>query len=147
MSHQFDARLSVLYKNRYFDQNEFDIIINHKSNESKDSTNSFIQLENLNVKCNVVFIPVSVKCCYAQTAVIGSDIFVFGRSYNKVKKTSSVDVSSRSSWENFTPMHDPIKYFSVCTFMKCIYITSGNFKDDSYSKKCFKYEINSNKWT
>ena len=50
MSHQFDVRPSVLYKNRYCDQNEFDIIINHEGKEIKDSTNSIINIENADFK-------------------------------------------------------------------------------------------------
>ena len=34
MSHCFGDRPSVLYKDRYCDQNEFDIIINHEDLES-----------------------------------------------------------------------------------------------------------------
>ena len=36
MSHQFNVRTLVLYKNRYCNQNEFDIIVNHESNITKD---------------------------------------------------------------------------------------------------------------
>ena len=41
MSHQFDDRPLVLYENRYCDQNEFDIIINHEGYQNKDSTKLF----------------------------------------------------------------------------------------------------------
>ena len=35
MSHQFVDRSSVLYENRYCDQNEFDIIINHERKKAR----------------------------------------------------------------------------------------------------------------
>ena len=56
MSQLFDVRLSVLYVKRYCDQDEFDIIINHKGNESKNSTSSIIHIESDDVKFNVVLI-------------------------------------------------------------------------------------------
>ena len=87
MSQNFDVRPSVLYENRYCDQNEFDIIINHECNEGEESTNRNIQVENDNVNCNVVLIPVSAYYYYAKTAVIGSDIFVLlGKDDIKVRK-------------------------------------------------------------
>ena len=77
MSQHFGGKLPVLYENRYCNQNKFDIIINYEGNESKDSTNSIINIERADVKCNAVLIPVSANRCYTKTAVIGSDIFVF----------------------------------------------------------------------
>ena len=76
MSQRFDFRPSVLYENRYCDLNEFDIIIYHEDRESKDSTNSIIQIENVDVKCNAVLILTSTSRYYTKTAVVGSDIFV-----------------------------------------------------------------------
>ena len=106
MSQHFGGRPSVLYENRYCDQNEFDIIINYEDRESKDSTNSIIQIQNVNVKCNVVLIPMSAGRCYAKTAVVCSDIFVLNRSDKKVKMTSCIDISSKSTWKSLTPMPD-----------------------------------------
>ena len=77
MSQHYDVP-SVMYKNRYCDQTKFDIIINHKDFESEDSTNRNIQIENADVKCNLVLIPLSANHCYAKTAVVSSDIFVIG---------------------------------------------------------------------
>ena len=50
MSQRFDVRPSVLYENRYCDQTEFDIIINHEGNGSKDSTKSVISMKSTDVK-------------------------------------------------------------------------------------------------
>ena len=44
MSQWYDVKSPVLYKNRYCDQNEFDISINHHNEKNKDSTNSSIQI-------------------------------------------------------------------------------------------------------
>ena len=97
MSNRFDDRSLVLYKNRYCDQTEFDIIINHEYRKIKDTANSIIQLESDNVNCNVVLIPMSANHCYAKTAVVGSDIFVLGSSDKNVKKVSCVNIRSRST--------------------------------------------------
>ena len=39
------------------------------------------------------------------------------------------------------------RYFSVCSFMNSIYIIGGYLDYCSYSRGCYKYEINYNKWT
>ena len=132
MSQQFDVRPSVLYENRYCDQNEFDIIINHECNESEESTNQTIQIESDNVNCNVVLIPVSANYYYAKTAAICSDIFVLNGSEKIVRKTCCVDVRSKSTWKNLTPMPGLRKNFSVCSFMKSIYLIGGLLN------RCFK---------
>ena len=49
MSQHFGGRPSVLYENRYCDQNEFDIIINHEDGESKGSTDSTIKIVCLHI--------------------------------------------------------------------------------------------------
>ena len=148
MPQWFDVRPSVLYENRYCEQNEFDILVNHENRESKDHTNSVIQIESADVKCDVVLIPMSVNRCFAETAVNGSDIFVLSGHKKIVKKSSCVVFGSMSPWKNLTSMPDSRIYFSVCSFMKSIYLIGGYFSADrSYSKGCYKYEIIHNKWT
>ena len=127
MSQQIDGRSSVLYENRYCDQNEFDIIMNDEGKENKGSTNSFIKIDRVDVKLNVVLIPILRNRCYAKTAVIDSGIFLLGRSEAKVRKTSCVNISSRSTWKNLTYMPDSRMYFSVCSFMKSIYLLGVYF--------------------
>ena len=136
---------SVLYENRYCDQNEFDIVINHEC-ISMYSTNSIIQIQNVNVKCSLLLIPMSANRCYAKTAVVGSDIFVLGKYDIEVRKTSCVDIRSRSTWKHLSKMPDSRTNFSVCSFMNSIYIIGG-YLEGNYSKGCYKYETNLNKWT
>ena len=146
MSQRFDVRPSVLYENRYCDQNEFDIIINFEEREIKDTTNSIFQTKNDNVKCNVVLISILANRCFAKTAVVGSDIFVIG-GYDNVIKASCVDNRSKSTWKNLTLMPDSRIYFSVCSFMNSLYLIGGYLENDSCSRESYKYQINHNKWT
>ena len=45
-------------------------------------------------------------------------------------------------------MPDSRKNFSICSFLKSIYLISRSFPNDlCYIKECFKYEISLNKWT
>ena len=120
MSHQFDVRPSVLYENRYCDQNEFDIVINYEG-KNKDSTNCIIKIEYVDVKCNVVLIQMSTNRYYSKTAVIASKMYVFGRPDKIVRKTSFVDTISRSTWKNLTSMPDLRKNF-LCLFIYEKYI-------------------------
>ena len=147
MSHQFNVRSSVLYKNRYCDQNKFDVIIIYEGNDSKDSTNSITQIESVDVKCNIVLITMSANHCYVKTAAVGSDMFVFVRSDKILRKTSCVDIRSRSTWKNLTIIPDSRINFSVCSFMKSIYLIGGYLSGDICLKMCYKYEIDVNKWT
>ena len=149
MSRRFDGRPSVLYENRYCDQNQFDIIIFDECKESKDSTNSINKVESAVDKCNVVLIQMLSSRHYENTAVISSDIFVLGASGKKVIKTSCVNISSKSTWKKLTYLPDVFVRvnFSVCSFMKSLYLIGGYVDDYMYSKRCYKYEINHNKWT
>ena len=147
MSQHFRGKPSVLYENRFCDQNEFDIIINHDDGENKDATNSKIQIETTYVKCNIFLIPLTANHCFAKTAAIGSDMFVLNGSDKKVRKTCCVYVRSRSTWKNLKPMPDSRKYFSVCSFINSIYIISGYLDECGCVKGCFKYDTNHNKWT
>ena len=142
MSQRFDFRPSVLYENRYCDLNEFDIIIYHEDRESEDSTNCIIQLESVDVKCNIVFVPNSANRSYAKTAVVGSDIFNLDGNEIKVRKTFCVDIRSKSTWKNLTSMPDSRVYFSVCSFMNSIYLVGGylDYYSCSYPKGCYKYD-------
>ena len=88
MSQRFDDRPSVLYENRYCDQNEFNIIISNESKVTKDFTNCVIKIYRSDVKLNVVLIPMLANRSYAKRAVIGSDIFLLGRSDIKLRKIS-----------------------------------------------------------
>ena len=99
MSHQFDSRPSVLYENRYCDQTEFDIIINHEGKGSKYSTKSVISMKSADVKFNVVLIPILALRCFAKTAVIGSDIFVI-RGFDKVRKLPVLMLKPDASGKN-----------------------------------------------
>ena len=132
-----------MYENRYCDQNEFDIIIVHGKRESKYYTNNVIQIESDNFNCNVVLIPMSANHFYAITAVVASNMYVFGRYDKIVRKTSCVDIKSRSTWKYLTIMPDSRLFFSVSSFMNSIYMIGGYL----YSKTCYKYEINVNNWT
>ena len=132
MSQHFGGKLPVLYENRYCNQNKFDIIINYEGNESKDSTNSIINIERADVKCNSVLIPVSANRCYTKTAVIGSDIFVFNWSVKKVKKNCCVDFRSRSTWKNLNKMPDSRVCFSVSSFINSIYLIGGYLSGGIY---------------
>ena len=86
MSQRFDVRPLVLYKNRYCDQNEFDIIINYDGNGSKDSTNTVINMQSADANFKVNLIPMVEPRIEAKTAVVGSNLFFLCRSDKKVKK-------------------------------------------------------------
>ena len=84
----------------------------------------------------------SANRCYTKTAVIGSDIFFLGSSDKNVKKVSCVDIRSRSTWKKLKSMPDSRIYFSVCSFMKSIYLVGGSLDDDSVVRRCYKYNKN-----
>ena len=99
MSQWYDVKSSVLYENRYCDQNEFDIIINYDGNGSKDSTSTVINMQSADANFKVNLIPIVEPRFEAKTAVVGSNLFFLCRSDKKVKKTSCLDVKSRSTWK------------------------------------------------
>ena len=75
MSQWFDVRPSVLYENRYCNQNEFDIIINHERFKDKSSIDIIDKKENVDVKFKVNLIPILARLYDAKTAAICSNLF------------------------------------------------------------------------
>ena len=88
------------------------------------------QIENVDVRCNAVLNTMSANRCFAKTAVIGSEIFVLSGYDKKVRKISYVDVSSKSTWKKLSSMPHSRTYFSVCSFIKSIYLVGGSFQNN-----------------
>ena len=95
---------SVLYENRYCNQDEFDIVI--CGGVDKESvSNEIIKRKRHEIKTSVKLIPMLNKVCSSKTVVIGSDIYVVGGIDQKHKWTSSFEKYSGKTkvWKRLKP--------------------------------------------
>ena len=134
----------VLYENRYCNQEDFDIVV--CGGENKNSvTNEVTELKGPCFENSKTLRPMKTKRSSSKTAVVGSDIYVLGGYVGNVNWTSSFEVYSARSkhWKKLEPIHEKLKYYCACSFMKSIYVIggSGNKKD------CYKFETTKNKWS
>ena len=123
----FNELSSVLYENRYCCQDKFDIVI-CGSERRKYTTNEVIVLRGPDFKTSVELSPMLRPIYRCETAVIGSDIYVHDVN---VDTPYSIQVYSRitQDWKEPIPLVDKRIYFSVCSFMNCVYVIGG-FVDD-----------------
>ena len=138
----FNEISSVLYENRYCNQDEFDIAI-------CGTTKEVMELRGPDFITSVKLSPMLRSIYFCYTTVIGSVIYVIDVRDTNVNKPYSFQLYSKNtnSWREHIHLVDVGIYFSVCSFMKCVYVVGGYFDDGRYSKGCLKYEIRHNKWT
>ena len=79
MSFLYDIKKpSVLYENRYCNQDEFDIVVCGGRKSSGEPTNEITELKGPDFKNSVQLTPMLNERKSSKTAVVGSDIYVFG---------------------------------------------------------------------
>ena len=139
---------SVLYENRFCNQDEFDVVLcgGRKSNYSP--TNEVVKLKAPTFQTPYKLTPMLTPRSFSETAVIGSDIYVLGGCKKYYDWTSSFEMyfSETKQWKSLTSFLDETIHYSVCSFMKRIYAVGGYIKKSRYTSSCYKYEIKDNKW-
>ena len=141
---------TVLYENRYCDQDDFSILICGGENENREALNDVYELKGPD------FVPMKFPSMLeprslCETAVISSDIFVVGGSLsNNVKVTYSVEIWSEKSktWCYKTQLPDKRRSFRICSFKQNLYIIGGcgvGCKETLSS--CLVYNIKNAKWS
>ena len=135
---------SVLYQNRFCDQENFDLIITGFSVENtylrsiyKVNGPSFVNVATLISDSNYI----------EESLTSGSNIWLTCSQNIKHKTFETYKISSRSSDLNKNLIQLPglRNYYCICSFMKNIYVFGGNINGMS-SNTCLKYNTRSNIW-
>ena len=115
---------SVLYENRYCSQDEFDIAI-CGGHMNRGGTNEVIELKGPDFKTFTELSPMLTHRYLCKTAVIDSDIYVIGEYGINARSVYSSEIYSKNTnqWKKQIPLSDKRIYFSVCSFMKCVYVS------------------------
>ena len=147
-SQMFNEISSVLYENRYCSQDKFDIAI-CGGHVNRGGTNEVIELKGPDFKTFTELSPMLTHRYLCKTAVIDSDIYVIGGYGINAGNVYSSEIYSKKTnqWKNQIPLSDKRIYFSVCSFMKYVYVVGGYLGDYDYKKGCFKYDKQHEKWT
>ena len=162
MSFSYDIKKpSVLYENRYCNQDEFDIVICGGRKRNNCATSKVKKLKGPEFQASIKLTPMLNERKSSKTAVVGSDIYVFG-GYDRFDIwLSSFELYSaeRKCLTDLLPELNGIKHYSVCSFMKSIYVVGGFYgrdEDDdrdyvknlflSCKRDCYKYNTKDNKW-
>ena len=148
---------SVLYESRYCNQSEFNVVICGGFNKNKP-TNEVVKLKGPDFKTSIKMSRMLTARKLCRTAVIGSDILVLG-GYDKKRNWSStfeMYSAKKKCWKELKTTCYHLTKFSVCSFMKSIYViggSTGHYFDESdcafhdyYENYCYKYEGRIKKW-
>ena len=141
---------TVLYENRYCNQDGFSILICGGVNENKEAVNDVYEFEG--PKFELIRFPSMLEprneC---KTVVIGSDIFVVGGYMNSYSKhLSSIEMFSdkTKTWCQKTQLPDESKLFCICSFKQNLYIIGGwGVGCNKPLSSCLVYNIKNDKWS
>ena len=138
-----------MYENRYCSQDDFDIVICGGIKKIEGTTNEVMELKGPDFTTSVKLSPMHRSIYFCDTTVIGSEIYVLDVDNTSVNIPYSLGVYSKNTkhWREHIHLIDLGIYFSVCSFMKSVYVIGGYLGDVRYSKECLRYEIKNNKWT
>ena len=150
---------SILYENCYCNQDEFDIVVCGGKNEN-GIPNKVTKLQGPDFRNSVKLSPMLTLQNSSKTSVIGSNIYVIG-GYVGVDDWSSffeVYSAKTNTWKELEPGIQRLRDFSVCSFMKSIYVVGGckyyydfslintiQYNEKKFQSYCYKYKAN--KWT
>ena len=139
---------TVLYQNRYCDQEDFSVAVfgGGCSNKNIRYKRPFL-LNNFDTK---VYLPSLLKHHYACKVVAsGSDIYV---TYNfEVSDSHSVKLysSSTNSWKYLPSVIEQTINYCICSFMQKLFVIGGRDTYDKFDRKdtCMFYDKQSGSWT
>ena len=120
---------SVLYEKRYCNQDDFNVVI-------CGDINKVTELKGPNFDISAKLPPMLKPKISCRTAAIGSDIYVFGGYVGVDDWSSSVEMLSAktNTWKEMESKTTDclLTNFSVCSFVKSIYIIGGRFRYKDY---------------
>ena len=161
---QFNKNLtdvpSVLYENRYCDQDEFSIVVCGRESRGYMSLNDVYEMKGPNFECSKF--PSMLDARYdCKTAVINSDILVVGGyAVTNYSGFNSVEIykNNQKSWDYIDEPYDEVsdferQEFCICSFKQNLYILGGLKSCDDIGSKlevlksCFVYNMKFNSWS
>ena len=140
MQESFVFPPKVLYENRYCNQDDLSVIFCGGRNiTARKPVKSVFKLHFPNFKCEkYTNMPEALNDC--KTAVINSDLFVFGEFTENGEYDSCVQkfCNKTKTWSYKTQTDINFSNFIVCSFKQNIYVIR-------YDRSCFVYNFDTNK--
>ena len=150
VSELFTEISSVLYQNRYCDQEDFDLIVSEVTSD-KELKCYERKIHKVKYPSYTYFETIHSTLKYSISDIVltsGSGVLI--TSIQGVEKSDTDGV--RSSFEQYNLRSDLVNLpdkrvrYCACMFMKDMYVFGGNC-DFKSLKTCLKYETSSNSWT
>ena len=139
MQENFDFPPKVLYENRYSNQDDLSILICGGKNKTDKLVRSVFKLYGPQLKCKkYIYMPEALYDC--KTAVVNSDLFVFGgfTQYGDIGSCVRKFCNKTKTWTCKLQPDVNFNYCSTCTFKKNIYVMR-------HDELCFVYNFETNK--
>ena len=141
---------SVLYVNRYCNQNESSTLVCGGTFENNfNASNHVYELKVLNFECSKFSSMLEARYA-SKSVVINSDIVVTGGYKGLNPKVRSYTVQSFNTnnklWSRKTELTDNRDYFCICACKQNLYIIAGRNKFGKL-KSCFVYNMKRDRWS
>ena len=129
-----------MYENRCCNQDDFSILVCGGKDKNKRVVNSVYKLNGPDLKCKT-FTSMPNELYGCKTAVIGSDVFVYGGE-SKIDWTNEEVVhfcNKTKAWSYKAEIWLGSYDFCFCSFMKNLYLMSS-------TGRCFVYNFKNKRW-
>ena len=142
LSRSVSDQFSVLYENRYCDQEDFSIaVLSAKSNSEDESNNKPFLLNNLNTKMYLPNLPLPKNSLKATSS--GSDIFVLGQFEDNNTLGFKRYSCFTKTWNKLPSLKKESLNYYVCSFMQKLFVICGT----SNNRLCVFYDNQRDQWT
>ena len=139
MQENFDFPPKVLYENRYCNQVDFSVLVCGGRNKNYKNVKSVFKLHFPNFKCEkYTNMPEALNDC--KTAVINSDLFVFGGYFQNGEYDSCVRkfCNKTKTWSCKTQTDIKFNFFIICSFKQNICVIRHNGSCFVYNFRTYK---------
>ena len=142
-----NVKPSVLYESRCCNQDEFDVAVFGGRNKV-GCANEFITISFPDLKTSVERSLIPPRRHLEKTVLIGSEVYIFDRVFNKGVCSSTFEMYSKKTkvFQKLKFMDKKRKLFSVCSFMNCVYLVGGYSSGCKHTAECYKYESKNDEW-
>ena len=141
--------ISVLYQNRYCDQQEFGVVLcGCRNTKTRRLSEHVVELKGEKITSLPSMLKVKSAC---QSAVIGSNVYNVTDDQN-YDSDPSIEVFSTNNWKYLTSIPNHKKDFTLCSFMQQLFFISGTAEIPEYCSRryhvydCLSFDPKSNQW-
>ena len=136
------VKFSILYENRYCNQDEFDIYV-FEGRSKSSSTNEVFTISCPDLKTSVECSLISAQRKSKKPILIGSDAYLLHRDCHN---TFDVYSKNTKNFKELKSLNKQLGNFSVCSFMSSVYVIGGVTTNLRCSEICYKYDKINDNW-